>query len=322
MHRKYAYEAYHHMKKIKVAVIGLGWMGKVHLRNYSQIARAEIVGVMDVDRQALAEVHAQYEVPVFHSLDELLDQQPEAVSVCVPTVHHHATAKAVIERGIPLLVEKPLAATAAEGRELVRLARDRGVPLMVGHIERFNPAVERVRELLREENHVISIMFERVGPYPPRIQDVGVVRDLASHDIDLACFLTGSTYKRISAFTSCNLGKHEDTVTISGEMDSGVLVQMNCNWVTPYKSRQIRVATRTRYIEANLITQQVKEYSKFESYQSSYSVREWPVVFREPVREELTRFLAAVQDGAPLPITGEDGLYVIETIERLDAQQG
>lgn len=307
------------MKEMNVAVIGLGWMGKVHLRNYSQMSKVNVVGVMDLDSSVLEEVGMTYDVPLFTKLDALLDQKPDAVSVCVPTVHHHVTAMAVIERGIPLLVEKPLAASAAEGREIVEAAKARSVPLMVGHIERFNPAVERVKSLLEEENHVISIIFERVGPYPPRIQDVGVVRDLASHDIDLACFLTGSRYKRISAFTSKNIGSHEDTVILSGEMESGVLVQINCNWVTPYKSRQIRVATQSRYIESNLITQQVKEYSKFESYQASYSVREWPVVFREPVREELTRFLAAVRDGAPMPITGEEGLYVIETIERVDS---
>lgn len=305
------------MKKMKVAVVGLGWMGKVHLRNYSQMPKVEVVGVLDVDEKILQEVHEQYDVPVFQDLEKLLDQGPEAVSVCVPTVHHHATAMAVIGRGIPLLVEKPLAASSAEGKELVETAKAKGVPLMVGHIERFNPAVERLHDLLSEENHVISIMFERVGPYPPRIQDVGVVRDLASHDIDLACHLTGSRYKSVSAFTSSNVGKHEDTVVLSGEMENGVLVQINCNWVTPYKSRKIHVATKTRYIEANLITQQVKEYSKFESYQQSYNVREWPVVFREPVREELTRFLAAVETGGSVPISGESGLYVLETIERI-----
>ncbi|EPR44406.1 oxidoreductase domain protein [Desulfovibrio sp. X2] len=305
------------MKKMKVAVVGLGWMGKVHLRNYSQMPKVEVVGVLDVDEKILQEVHEQYDVPVFQDLEKLLDQGPEAVSVCVPTVHHHATAMAVIGRGIPLLVEKPLAASSAEGKELVATAKAKGVPLMVGHIERFNPAVERLHDLLSEENHVISIMFERVGPYPPRIQDVGVVRDLASHDIDLACHLTGSRYKSVSAFTSSNVGKHEDTVVLSGEMENGVLVQINCNWVTPYKSRKIHVATKTRYIEANLITQQVKEYSKFESYQQSYNVREWPVIFREPVREELTRFLAAVETGGPVPISGESGLYVLETIERI-----
>lgn len=302
---------------MRVGVIGLGWMGRVHLRIYSELRGVEVVGVMDVDDKALAEARDKFGVPTHKDLDAFLDNDYDAVSVCVPTFLHHKTGLAVIERGIPLLIEKPLAKTAAEGRELVAAAKAKGVPLMTGHVERFNPAVARIREILNGDQ-VISIQIERVGPYPPRIQDVGVIRDLASHDIDLIRHISGANYKNIYAVTSCNIGEHEDTVIISSEMDNGVLGQINCNWITPYKSRQIHVATKTRYIEGNLITQQVKEYSKFETYQSSYSVREWPVMFKEPVREELTAFLAALREGKPVPISGDDGLYVLETIERVD----
>ncbi|MFO7598009.1 MAG: Gfo/Idh/MocA family oxidoreductase, partial [Desulfocurvibacter africanus] len=250
---------------MRVGVIGLGWMGKVHLRIYSELRGVEVVGVMDVDDKALAEAKDKYGVPTYKDLDTFLGNKFDAVSVCVPTFMHHKTGMAVIERGIPLLLEKPLAKTAAEGLELVNAAKAKGVPLMTGHVERFNPAVGRIRELI-QDNGVISIQIERVGPYPPRIQDVGVIRDLASHDIDLIRYISGSNYKNIYAVTSCNIGQHEDTVIISAEMENGVLGQINCNWITPYKSRQIHVATKTRYIEGNLITQQVKEYSKFETY--------------------------------------------------------
>jgi predicted dehydrogenase len=302
---------------MRVGVIGLGWMGKVHLRIYSELRGVEVVGVMDVDDKALTEAKDKYGVPTYKDLDTFLGNKFDAVSVCVPTFMHHKTGMAVIERGIPLLLEKPLAKTAAEGLELVNAAKAKGIPLMTGHVERFNPAVRRIRELI-QDNGVISIQIERVGPYPPRIQDVGVIRDLASHDIDLIRYISGSNYKNIYAVTSCNIGQHEDTVIISAEMENGVLGQINCNWITPYKSRQIHVATKTRYIEGNLITQQVKEYSKFETYQSSYNVREWPVMFKEPVREELTAFLGALESGKPMPITGEDGLNVLQTIERVD----
>lgn len=302
---------------MRVGVIGLGWMGKVHLRIYSELRGVEVVGVMDVDAKALAEAKDRFGVPTYTDLDAFLGNKYDAVSVCVPTFLHHKTAMAVIERGIPLLVEKPLAKTAIEGQEIVDTAKAKDVPLMTGHVERFNPAVARIREILNDDQ-VISIQIERVGPYPPRIQDVGVIRDLASHDIDLIRHISRARYKNIYAVTSCNIGAHEDTVIISAEMDNGVLGQINCNWITPYKSRKIHVATKTRYIEGNLITQQVKEYSKFETYQSSYNVREWPVMFKEPVREELTAFLAALREGKPVPISGEDGLYVLQTIERVD----
>ncbi len=305
---------------MKVGIIGLGWMGKLHLRVYSEMRGVEVVGVVDPNREILDKAAADYGVPVFTTLEDFLAKTtPEAVSVCVPTVLHHDTAMAVIKRGIPLLIEKPLAASADEGTALVEAALKARVPLMVGHIERFNPAVQRIRDILREDKHVISIQIERVGPYPPRIQDVGVIRDLASHDIDLVAYLSGSRYKNIFAVTSVNLGPHEDTVLISAELENGVLGQITCNWITPYKSRHIRVATKTRYIEADLITQKVKEYSRFETYDTSYNVREWPVVYREPVREELKAFVGAVREGTPMPISGEDGLYVLETIERLGA---
>ncbi len=301
---------------LRVGVIGLGWMGKVHIRVYSQMRNVEVAGVMDVDQARRDEIAGMYGVAGYGDLETFLDQKLDAVSVCVPTAMHTNTALEVISRNIPLIVEKPLAATAAEGRELVAAARANNTPLMVGHVERFNPAVGRVKKLV-EEDAVISIQIERVGPYPPRIQDVGVIRDLASHDIDLIAHISGSRYKEIRTFTSSNIGDHEDTAMIMAELENGTLAQINCNWVTPYKSRNIRIAGVNRYIEANLITQQVKEYSKFETYESSYNVREWPLMYREPVREELNAFLDAVRSGEKPPITGEDGLYVLETIERM-----
>jgi predicted dehydrogenase len=244
-------------KTMNVAVIGLGWMGRVHLRNYTEMPGVRVAGVMDTNAETLAAMHAQFGVPVFDNLDALLDQPQDAVNICVPTVLHLPVGLAVLARGIPALIEKPLAASAAEGRQLLEAAQKAGVQIMVGHIERFNPAVQRVRELAAEDK-VISITIERVGPYPPRIQDVGVVRDLGSHDIDLIRHISGSEYKRVFAVTATTIGKHEDTALITAEMENGVLGQINTNWVTPYKSRSIRVATTSRYIEANLIHQQVK----------------------------------------------------------------
>jgi predicted dehydrogenase len=301
----------------KVGVIGLGWMGKVHLRNYCEMHGVEVVGAVDTDQATLDEVAGRFGIDTFTRLEDLLDRKPEVVSVCVPTVLHHAVGLKVIERGISLLIEKPLAATAAEGRELVAAAKAKGVALMVGHIERFNPAVQRVKELLGDD--VISIQIERVGPYPPRIQDVGVIRDLGSHDIDLIRFLTGSEYRHVYAVCTTSQGKHEDNALITAQMESGVLANINTNWVTPYKSRKIRVAAKSKFIVADLVTQEVREYSQFSTYDKSYSVREWPMVYREPVKEELTQLLRAVREKTPAPITGEDGLAVLEVIERIFA---
>merc|ERR1711879_730995 len=126
-------------------------MGRVHLRNYTEMAGVEVVGVVDVDPEARAEVSAQFGVKAFATLDELLEFELDAMSVCVPTSLHHETGLKIIDKKINLIIEKPLAATAAEGEELVKKAADMGVALMVGHVERFNPAVERVKELIGDD---------------------------------------------------------------------------------------------------------------------------------------------------------------------------
>lgn len=303
---------------LKVGVIGLGWMGRIHLRNYTEMPDVEVVGVVDPDEGARQAATESFGVAAYADLEELLRHKPDAVSVCVPTVLHREVALKVIAAGSNLLVEKPLAATAEEGHEVVEAARAAGLTLMVGHVERYNPAVQRVKELLSEEaDDTISITIERVGPYPPRIQDVGVIKDLASHDLDLLRFLTGSEFKSIYAVTSTSLGKHEDTALITAQMENGVLANISTNWVTPYKSRKIQAACKSKYVEANLITQEVKEYSSFSSYDKSYSVREWPLVYREPVKEELKDFLGAVRAESQAPIRGEDGLAVLRAFDRI-----
>jgi len=240
------------------------------------------------------------------------------MSVCVPTSLHHEAGLKIMDRSINVIIEKPLARTTQEGEELVAKAREKGVALMVGHVERFNPAVERVKELVSgEDDKVISIQIERVGPYPPRIQDVGVIKDLGSHDIDLIRYLTGSEFKSVYAVSSTSIGKHEDSALITAEMENGVLANITTNWVTPYKGRMINVACEEKYVQANLITQEVKEYSAFSTYDKSYSVREWPLMFREPVKEELNQFLNALRNGTAVPITGEDGLEVLKTFDKI-----
>jgi len=299
----------------KVGVIGLGSMGKIHLRNYCEMPDVQVVGVMDVAQANLDDARQRFGVPGFKDLAGLLALDLDAVSISVPTVLHFEVAMQVIERGVALLVEKPLAATAEQARKLVDLARTKSVPLMVGHIERFNPAIQRVKELAGDD--LISLSIERVGPFPVRIQDVGVIRDLGSHDIDLLRFVTGSDFASVSGVFSTSQGKHEDSAIITAKMKNGVLAHITTNWVTPFRSRKIRAACKSRFIEANLMTQEVREFSPFSNEDKTYSVREWPAVHREQMREELTQFLAAVRDKTPVPITGEDGLEVLKVIERI-----
>jgi len=305
---------------LKVGVIGLGSMGKIHLRNYCEMPEAQVLGVMDVSQANLDEAKGRFGVAGFTRLEDLLELKLDAVSISVPTVLHHEVGMAVIARGVALLLEKPLAGTAAQGRELVRAAKAKGVPLMVGHIERFNPAIQKLKELARQG--LVSVDIERVGPFPARIQDVGVIRDLGSHDLDLLRFLSGSDFESVNAVYSTTLAPHEDSAFIGARMKSGVLGHITTNWLTPARSRSIRMACKDRYYVADLIAQQVREYGPFDPVAKTYTVKEHPVMPREQMREELTQFLKCVRGKTPAPITGEDGLEVLTVIEKIFAGGG
>ncbi|MDD3312448.1 Gfo/Idh/MocA family oxidoreductase [Pseudodesulfovibrio sp.] len=305
---------------LKVGVVGLGKMGRIHLRNYTEMADVEVVGVVDVAAEAREEVAARFGVAAFATVEELLALGPDAVSVCVPTVLHHDAGSKLLDARVNVLIEKPLAATAGEGEELVRLAAENGVTLMVGHVERFNPAIVRLKELLGDD--VVSIQITRVSPYPARIQDVGVIKDLGSHDIDLIRFLSGSDFKSVHGVWSASLGEHEDSALIAAEMENGVLASVTTNWLTPYRERSIAVTCKARRLAANLITQEVREYSAAPGCDNAWTVREWPVMARETIKEELTRFIEAVRGGAAAPITGEDGLKVLQVFDRIFSRAG
>ncbi|MGE4192753.1 MAG: Gfo/Idh/MocA family oxidoreductase [Pseudodesulfovibrio sp.] len=300
---------------LKVGVVGLGRMGGIHLRNYTEMPGVEVVGVVDPVEQARKAAEERFGIPAFATLDELLALKPVAVSVCVPTFLHHEAGMRLLENGVNIVIEKPLASTSAEGEALVAMARDKGAALMVGHVERFNPAVERLKSLLGDD--LISVNIERVSPYPVRIQDVGVIKDLGSHDLDLLRYLTGSDFADLHAVASATFGEHEDSAVITAKMESGVLAQITTNWVTPYRVRKITAACKSRFIVADLIAQSVTEYSPFSEEHKNYSVREWPVIARETIKEELTQFLKAVTEHTPTPITGEDGLEVLKAFDRI-----
>ncbi len=303
---------------LRVGVIGLGSMGKIHLRNYCEMAQAHVVGAVDLAEANREAAEKQFGVKAFDSVAALLAEGVDAVSISVPTSLHFEVAMQVIAAGVSLLVEKPLAATAEQGRQIVKAARERGVTLMVGHIERFNPAVVALKPLIAQG--LVSVSIERSGPFPARIQDVGVVKDLSSHDIDLAAHLAGSEFETVAGACANGLSSahaHEDCAVIVGKMKNGVVATVANNWVTPFRVRVIRAACVDRFYEADLITLTLREYGAFDQQTKTYTVREHPTVRKEQMREELTAFLNAVQGKTEPPITGEDGLVVLEVIEKV-----
>ena len=189
---------------------------------------------------------------------------------------------------------------------------------MVGHVERFNPAVAAIKQAIRDED-ILSIGITRVGPFPPRMSNVGVVIDLAVHDIDLIRWFTESEIVDVQPQLSSAVAEREDIALLQFRTASGVLAHINTNWLTPFKARTVTVATRGKYVMGDLLTRQVTECFGFKA-DGSYSMRHLPVGHDEPLRAELIAFLNAVRTNGVPAVTGEEGVASLEiAIQCLEA---
>lgn len=297
-------------KLLRVGVIGVGAMGRNHARVYSELSDAKLIGIADIDEKLAAPVAQSYECKAYANYEDLLNEKLDAVSIAMPTLLHKRAALAAIEKGINILVEKPIADTIENATKIIEAAKRNGVKLMVGHIERFNPIVAAIKESIADLQ-VVSIDITRVGPLPPRIKDVGVIVDLAIHDIDLTRYLANSEFKRVYGLTSKSIFEHEDTAILSFEMENGILAHITVNWLTPFKVREINVATTENFIKGWFMEQKVYEYSKYQE-DSSYVVKELNVPRAEPLKLELKKFIECIEKDEEPPITGQDGLRALE----------
>ena len=295
---------------LRVGVIGVGTMGSNHARVLAGLAGIQLAGVVDPDRQQRDLVTRHIGCPAVADLDALLKLGVDAVTIAAPTHLHHDIALACIGRGIHVLVEKPIASSVEEGREIIAAARRAGVALMVGHVERFNPAVQAIKEALRGES-ILSIAITRVGPFPPRMSNVGVVIDLAVHDIDLIRWFTDSDIVDVQPQLSSAIAEREDIALLQFRTASGVLAHINTNWLTPFKARNVTVATRGKYVMGDLLTRQVTECFGFQP-DGSYSMRHLSVGHDEPLRSEMIAFVNAIRDGKTPAVTGEEGVASLE----------
>jgi hypothetical protein len=295
---------------LRVGVIGVGVMGSNHARVFADMPGVKLVGVVDPDSSQRDFVANALGCAGHDNFDDLLDGGVDAVTIAAPTHMHHDMALACISRGVDVLVEKPIASSVEEGREIIAAARRAGVTLMVGHVERFNPAVEAIKNAIHGED-ILSIAITRVGPFPPRMSNVGVVIDLAVHDIDLIRWFTESEIAEVQPQLSSAVAAREDIALLQFRTASGVLAHINTNWLTPFKARNVTIATRNKYIMGDLLTRQVTECFGFQP-DGSYSMRHLSVGHAEPLRAELQAFIAAIRDGKPPAVTGEEGVASLE----------
>lgn len=304
---------------LRVGVIGVGVMGSNHARVLSDMAGVELVAVADPDAKQREFVAGTLGCGAVADAEALLRAGIDAAIIAAPTHLHHDIAKQCIDQGVHVLVEKPIASTIEESRAIVAAARRAGVTLMVGHVERFNPAVQSIKRAIKDQN-ILSIAITRVGPFPPRMSNVGVVIDLGVHDIDLIRWFTESEIVEIQPQMSSAVAEREDIALLQFRTASGVLAHINTNWLTPFKARNIHIATRDKYLIADLLTLQVTECFGFQP-DGSYSMRHLSVGYAEPLRSELVAFVDAVRSGERPAVTGEEAVASLEiAIRCLDAR--
>lgn len=313
---------------IKTAVIGVGSMGRNHARVYWEMAEAELVGVADASEAAANGIAVRYGTRAYTDYRQLLDEQkPEAVTLAVPTEDHLEVAREALQRGIHLLIEKPIAFTVEQGQAIIKLAEEAGVQLMIGHIERFNPAIVALKERIAagELGRVFQIDARRQGPFPARVQDVGVVIDLAVHDLDVMRYVSGSEIKRVYAETERRIhSDHEDLLTGLVRLDDGAIGTLTINWLTPTKIRELYVTGEQGMFRVDYLTQDLYFFenakadgAEWETMRMLRGVSEGRMIRhlvnkKEPLRAEQEAFLAAARGEAPVPVSGQDGLRALE----------
>ena len=297
-------------RPLRVGVVGVGVMGSNHARVFADLPGVRLVGVADPDGKQLDFVSRALGCPAFSGVEPLLAAGVDAVTIAAPTHLHRELALCCIERGVHVLVEKPIAPSVEEGRAIIAAARHASVALMVGHVERFNPTVEALKDAICDED-ILSIAITRVGPFPPRMSNVGVVIDLAVHDIDLIRWFTDSEIAEVQPQLSNAITEREDIALLQFRTTSGVLAHINTNWLTPFKARNVTIATRNKYVMGDLLTRQVTECFGFQP-DGSYSMRHLSVGHAEPLRAELQAFVAAIRDGREPAVTGEEGVASLE----------
>lgn len=244
---------------LRVAVVGVGSMGANHARVLANRDDVDLVGVCDARLDAAQRVARRHRVAAYDSMATLLsDARPEAVCIAVPTSLHFPVSQAAIDAGVHVLLEKPIATTVDEGRQIIELARRRGVKLLIGHIERYNPAVQELRNKVRAGllGEIYRIEVDRQGPFPKRIFDIGVSLDLAVHDLDIIGSLVDQRPTRVYCHTQQLLHQnHEDAMLGLLEYPSGIVAMLNINWTTPVKRRQLRVYGRKGMLSVDYLTQ-------------------------------------------------------------------
>jgi len=296
------------MSKLGVAVIGVGFWGKNHVRVFNELSETELVAVCDVNVERAKAIAAQYGVEVYGDSCKLLKRKDiEAVSICTWTTTHAVEAMRALKAGKHALVEKPLASTIREARKIVEFAKQRDRHLMVGFIERFNPGVQRAKDTLKkgEIGELVSATAKRVSRWPERIGDVGVVKDYAIHEIDIMRKIfeedPTTVYARVGNMKHT---KFEDYAQIMLTFNRGKTAFIEANWLTPDKIRNVTLTGSDAIMTLNYLTQEITIETLEKTLKPRYA-------WKEPLKLELQHFAKSILEDREPEVTGVDGLKAL-----------
>lgn len=300
------------MDNIKVGVIGVGHLGMHHARVYTEILGAQLVGIVDINEERAHTIADPLGVAAFSDIEYFIRQtKPDALSIVVPTTSHFEIAKLAMEHGIHVLIEKPVTTSVDEAEKLLKIAVKKNLILQVGHIERFNSAVQHVREFIKDP---YFIQTHRMGPFSPRIGDVGVVLDLMIHDVDIILSMINSELVNISAIGRCIRTNHEDIASTQLTFANGAMAQILVSRVSEKRIRQMEITEAERYITVNYESQDISvQRCVRQSGGNLVEVMEHPVFPKtEPLKMELQHFVSCVREGRQPMVGIKDGKRALE----------
>lgn len=315
---------------VKIGVIGAGYMGQNHSRILSSLENSSLTSICDIDKKKTEIISKQYKLNSYSNIDDLLDKEDlDAISICLPTSLHFEVARKALKKQVAVFLEKPICATVNEAKTLVKQSKSLKIPIMVGHIERFNPVINEIKKRIQfgELGKIIQVHTQRFSPPPGRADDVSAVVDLATHDIDIIRYLLGEKPIRVYAETENKFHKKDDIMSALMRFRSGTIGIVEVSWLHPIKIRTLNVLGENGMYSANYLTQELFFYRQNDKLfnRNSFSPVGNPLAdvikiafeSKEPLLNELQAFINSVQSHTAMPVTATDGLIAIELAQKI-----
>lgn len=314
---------------LKVAILGLGYMGQNHARILSSLPSVNLAAVCDLEEIKTQELSRKYKVKSYNHFPSLIENENlDAIFICLPTTLHYEAAKLALKKRIPVFIEKPISDNISQAQDLIKLSNKNKVPVMIGHIERFNPVVREIRKRIDsgELGRILYIHTQRFSPSTARAQDVSAIIDLATHDIDIINYLLGQEPIRIFAETETNYHKKEDLMSAILRFKTGTIGVVEVSWLHPTKIRNLSIMGENGMYTANYLSQELFFYRQNDNFLKRGVIlspnQNWADVIKitfeakEPLQIELEAFIEALRTKSKMPVTAQEGLAALRLTEK------